>query len=357
MLNLSPNGCSVWVTNQPELALKPTAVALGKFDGVHRGHQRVIKPISSNREMGLNFNSRFEEEVIRTPQAQLPTSVNKHIYSTVVTFNPHPQEFFSGKPRTLLTPLNEKIQQLGTLGVEQLVLLPFDRELCSLTPEEFVERILVQQLQATQISIGHDFRFGSERSGTARDLQVIASKYNIPVKIVPLEIDKIGEDQAQDIPIEMTRISTSLIRSVLEEGDVERASQLIGRPYTLYGNVTKGQQLGRKIGFPTANLELPKDKFLPRLGVYAVRVFDVTDVHEQLQFIAFGVMNIGNRPTVNGTNITTEIHLIDWSGDLYNRKLAVELEKFLRPETKFASLEALKNQIQLDCCAAKVFFG
>ncbi|BAZ10628.1 riboflavin biosynthesis protein RibF [Calothrix sp. NIES-4071] len=336
MLNLSPNGCSVWVTSSTELALTPTAVALGKFDGVHRGHQRVIKPISESSEMGRE----------------------EHIHSTVVTFNPHPQEFFSGEPRTLLTPLDEKVQQLRLLGVEQLVLLPFDRELCSLTPLEFVEKILVQQLQATQISVGQDFRFGSRRSGTAYDLQIIAASYNIPVTITSLEIDTIQEESAQNQPIEMTRISTSLIRSILGEGDVERAQQLLGRPYSLHGTVIKGQQLGRTIGFPTANLQLPKDKFLPSNGVYAVRVFsEISGTNEQVEFLAPGVMNIGNRPTVNGENITVEVHLFDCSGDLYGRKLVVELAKFLRRETKFASLEALKSQIQLDCSAAKVFFG
>ncbi|WP_186538681.1 bifunctional riboflavin kinase/FAD synthetase [Dulcicalothrix desertica] len=343
MLNLSPNGCSVRVTNQAELALTPTAVALGKFDGVHRGHQQVIKPISSSTEMGLNLSSRELEQ--------------GNIHSTVVTFDPHPQEFFSGKPRTLLTPLNEKVKQLQLLGVEQLVLLPFDRELCELSPVEFVEKILVQQLQATQISVGQDFRFGSKRSGTAYDLQIIAARYNIPVTIVSLEIDTQHDSTAQNTTPEMTRISTSLIRSILEEGNVERAQQLLGRPYTLHGVVVKGQQLGRTIGFPTANLELPKDKFLPSNGVYAVRIFEASGASELLEFLALGVMNIGNRPTVNGENVTIEVHLFDWAADLYGKKLVVELEKFLRPETKFASLEALKNQIQLDCSLAKAFFS
>jgi riboflavin kinase / FMN adenylyltransferase len=335
VLNLSPNGCSVRVTSSTELAQTPTAVALGKFDGVHRGHQRVIKPISEYVEMGTQ----------------------QHIHSTVVTFNPHPQEFFSGKPRTLLTPLNEKVQQLRLLGVEQLVLLPFDRELCSLTPEEFVEKILVQQLQATQISVGQDFRFGSRRSGTAHDLQIIAAKYNIPVTIASLEIDTVHEESAENQYEQMTRISTSLIRSILEEGNVERARQLLGRTYSLQGVVVTGQQLGRTIGFPTANLELPKDKFLPRNGVYTVRVFEMSSTDERTEFLAFGVMNIGNRPTVNGENISVEVHLFDWSSDLYGRKLVVELEKFLRPETKFANIEALKQQIQTDCSAARAFFA
>lgn len=349
MLNLSPNGCSVRVSSSTELALTPTAVALGKFDGVHRGHQQVIKPICKAAKVG-EAGKAAEKLSLSSPNTK------QHVYSTVVTFNPHPQEFFSGKPRALLTPLDEKVQQLLKLGVEQLVLLPFDRELCSLTPEEFVQKIIVEQLQATQVSVGHDFHFGSNRSGTARDLQVIAAKYNIPVTIVSLETCA-DEPSVANSTSSLSRISTSLIREILENGDVERAKELLGRPYTFIGNVVKGQQLGRTIGFPTANLELPKDKFLPHLGVYGVRVFTAGETEEQLELLGTGVMNIGNRPTVNGINTTVEVHLFDWSGDLYGKQLVVHLEKFLRPETKFASLEALKTQIQLDCNAAKVFFG
>ncbi|NJL60807.1 MAG: bifunctional riboflavin kinase/FAD synthetase [Methylacidiphilales bacterium] len=338
----------MWVTNSTELALFPAAVALGKFDGLHRGHQRVIQPILKVRETG-----EAKDLLISPDSLDSTPPEGKHVYSTVVTFNPHPQEFFSGKPRALLTPLDEKVQQLRSLGVEQLVLLPFDRELCSLTPEEFVEKILVEQLQATQVSVGHDFHFGSKRSGTAQDLQIIAARYNIPVAIVPLETE---DGDSFSLSPEATPISTSFIREVLETGDVERAKQLLGRAYSLIGTVTKGQQLGRTIGFPTANLELPKDKFLPRLGVYAVRICRVSDTSTQLEPLALGVMNIGNRPTVSGINITVEVHLFDWSDDLYGQKLAVQLEKFIRPETKFSSLEALKSQIQQDCIAAKVFF-
>jgi riboflavin kinase / FMN adenylyltransferase len=344
---MSPNGCSVWVTNSTGLAFSPVAVALGKFDGLHRGHQRVIQPILKVRE-----TKEAKDLLISPASLNSPASEDKHVYSTVVTFNPHPQEFFSGKPRALLTPLDEKVQQLRSLGVEQLVLLPFDRQLCSLTPEEFVEKILVEQLQTTQVSVGHDFHFGSQRSGTAENLQAIAARYNIPVTIVPLET----EDSDSSLSPETTPISTSFIRKILDTGDVERAKQLLGRAYSLTGTVTKGQQLGRTIGFPTANLELPQDKFLPRLGVYAVRICRVNDTSAQLEPIAFGVMNIGNRPTINGLNTTIEVHLFDWDGDLYGQKLAVHLEKFIRPETKFSSLEALKSQIQEDCIVAKVFF-
>ncbi len=353
MLNLSQNGCSVWVASSSEGLLTPTAVALGKFDGVHLGHQRVIQPV-------LHAGSHLS--VASSPQSkenQLPNQ--EYIYSTVVTFDPHPQEFFTGQPRTLLTPLDEKVQQLRSLGVEQLVLLPFDKELSVLTPEEFVEKILVQQLQCQQISIGEDFCFGEKRSGNAKDLQLIAAKYNIPVAIVPLQTYT-GDSPTQSscvstTPTQDARISTSLIRQTLEQGDIENANLLLGRPYTLIGDVVQGQQLGRTIGFPTANLQLPKEKFLPRQGVYAVRVFTLTETPDVAPSEGLGVMNIGNRPTVNGTYSSAEVHLLDWSGDLYGKKLAVQLVKFLRPEQKFASLEALKTQIQLDCVVAREVLG
>ncbi len=299
----------VWVTSSLTKALKPTAVALGNFDGVHRGHQQVIQPAKENQG---------------------------EIVSTVVTFNPHPQEFFTGKRRSLLTPQSEKVEQLQRLGVEQLVLLPFDRELACLSPQEFVEKILVQQLRSQSISVGQDFCFGKNRRGTVTDLKAIASNYGIPTTIVPLHTCQ-GE-----------RISSSAIREALAQGNLDRAKLLLGRAYSLSGTVVTGKQLGRTIGFPTANIDLPIEKFLPCNGVYAVKVY-IADA----QLPISGVMNIGNRPTVNGTNQSVEVYLIDWSGDLYGKVIAVELEQFLRPEQKFESLDALKNQIKIDCDRAK----
>jgi riboflavin kinase / FMN adenylyltransferase len=348
VLNLSQNGCSVWVTSSTELALTPTAVALGKFDGVHRGHQRVIQPV-------LHVDGQMS--AINDNQQLINKSNKEYTYSTVVTFNPHPQEFFTGQPRALLTPVDEKVQQLRSLGVKQLVLLPFDKELSALTPEEFVKKILVQQLQCQRISIGADFRFGSQRSGTAKDLQLIAAKYHIPVAIVPLQTHagEFSTDNSVNLAsTEELPISTSLIRQNLESGDIEVANQLLGRPYTLIGEVVKGQQLGRTIGFPTANLQLPKDKFVPRYGVYAVRIYAENTALGSGNILCLGVMNIGDRPTVNGTQTTVEVHLFDWAGDLYGKKVSVQLVKYLRQQQKFPSLDALKTQIQLDCIAAKL---
>lgn len=329
----------MWVTSSLTNALTPTAVALGNFDGIHLGHQEVIRPIlhqiKSREEVKKSLLS-YPLTVTPDPQPATPsTDHTEHIYSTVVTFNPHPQEFFTGKKRSLLTPLDEKVQQLQSLGVDQLVRVPFTWDLAALSPQEFVEKILIQQLCCQKISVGENFCFGKQRCGTAKDLQVIAAGFGIPVTIVP--IHKCAGD----------RISSSAIRQALEQGDLHRTKELLGRPYTLTGTVVKGQQLGRTIGFPTANIAVPPEKFLPSKGVYAVQVFiQGADSYQ-------GVMNIGNRPTVDGTHPSVEVYLFDWSGDLYSKTLIVQLEKFLRPEQKFASLDELKAQIQFDCTAAK----
>jgi riboflavin kinase/FMN adenylyltransferase len=228
--------------------------------------------------------------------------------------------------------------------------LPFDRELAALSPQQFVEEILVRQLQATRISVGQDFRFGHKRAGTAEDLRAIASQYG--VKVVITSLQTFPENNSEQSPV---RISSSYIRQALAEGDIPQANRMLGRAYTLTGTVVTGQQLGRTIGFPTANLQLPPAKLLPRYGVYCVRVFleESTGGFPHCQPPIKGVMNIGCRPTVKGNAPTVEVHLLDWCGDLYGQTLTVSLEKFLRPEQKFPSLEALKVQILADCDLAR----
>lgn len=372
----------MWITSSFTAALTPTAVALGNFDGLHLGHRQVVQPILNR---SILENSGAVSSTISVLQSELRT-VTKDVgwsltrtsdkelkgwdsngavklYGTVVTFDPHPQEFFTGQSKKLLTPLAEKVELLEAMGVEQLVLLPFDRELAALTAPEFVEEILVRQLQASRISVGMDFRFGQGRAGTAVDLQAIASNYGIDVTLVGLHTCGEGE-----------RISSSVIRESLASGDLRRANQLLGRCYSLVGRIIRGQQLGRTIGFPTANIELPPSKFLPRFGVYAVRVLvkngngTIEDESSSYEWenpkslmpgqtsdlsLIDGVMNVGCRPTVDGQEPSVEVHLLDWSGDLYGQTLSVSLVEFLRSEQKFASLEALKTQIQTDCDVAR----
>lgn len=312
----------MWVTSSPTTVLTPTAVALGNFDGVHLGHRQVIQPVHSIQSLpGARF-----------------------LYPTVVTFHPHPKEFFTGQPRRLLTPLSEKVAQLKAIGVEQLVRLPFDRELANLEPDEFVREVLVRRLRAVHVSVGLDFCFGRERAGDAKDLRAIAAQHGIEVTITPLEL------------LNGQRISSTAIRQALQQGELQLANRLLGRPYRFVGQVVKGQQLGRTLGFPTANLDLPPDKFIPQTGVYAVRVAVCESDSSNSPLMATqvpGVMNVGYRPTVDGTRQTIEVHLLDWTGDLYGRVLLVDLERFLRAEQKFASLEELTAQIQADCEAAR----
>jgi riboflavin kinase/FMN adenylyltransferase len=326
----------VWITTSLANAVTPTTVALGNFDGIHRGHRQVVRPILKPAlipESPPKINGGDGAVVMASNKKEVP-------YSTVVTFRPHPVEFFTGQAKKLLTPPEEKIALLESLGVEQVVFLRFDEGLAALTPVEFVEEILLRHLQARRISVGWDFRFGRKRSGTAKDLQAIAASYGIEVTVVPLYYCENGE-----------RIGSSSIRQFLLQGNVGRSNQLLGRPYSLIGRVIPGEKLGRTLGFPTANLELPPEKFLPRFGVYAVEVFlpKLTDSSTSL----LGVMNIGCRPTVEGKAPTVEVHLFDWSGDLYGQTLTVQLKEFLRPEQKFASLDELKAQIQEDCAVAK----
>ncbi|MGB7441235.1 MAG: bifunctional riboflavin kinase/FAD synthetase [Coleofasciculaceae cyanobacterium] len=344
----------MWVTSSLATALTPTAVALGNFDGIHRGHEYVIGPIlqAAQAEQSTSETCLWESRLVglqgldsdnlREDFANPRMLGAERVYATVATFNPHPREFFSGVARKLLTPRSEKVQQLSVLGVEQLVLLPFDRELASLSPQQFVEKILVQQLDVRHVSVGEDFRFGHQRSGTSADLQTLASAYGIEVTVVSLQTSR------------SERISSSVIRQSLDLGDISKANRLLGRSYSLTGSVVKGQQLGRTIGFPTANLQLSPEKFLPRKGVYCVRVWG-SDFRSATSPQS-GVMNIGERPTVNGTRLTVEVHLLDCSPDLYGQTLTVSLEKFLRPEQKFDSLDALKMQIQADCARTREFF-
>jgi riboflavin kinase / FMN adenylyltransferase len=292
--------------------LTPTAIALGNFDGIHRGHLEVIKPV-------LAWD-------------------NSDVYKTVVTFDPHPQQYFTGQQRQLLTPHQEREIILAELGIQQLILLPFDRDLVKLSPQEFVDRMLVQKLQAKFISVGEDFRFGNQRAGNATDLVTLTADVGIPTRIAPLELDG------------GSRISSSRIRTALLAADLTLTQELLGRYYSIVGTVINGQEIGRSIGFPTANLNYPAEKFLPRQGVYCVRVD--TPAASQLP----GVMNIGKRPTVDGVNTTVEVHLLDWDGNLYEQQLTVYLHHFIRSEQKFPSLAALTGQIQADCDTARIFF-
>ncbi|MGB3200052.1 MAG: bifunctional riboflavin kinase/FAD synthetase [Nodosilinea sp.] len=341
----------MWITSSLATAITPTAIALGNFDGVHLGHQAVIgsivpksshpdRPVEADNAdragaalRGLSNRQQGQVQALDRGARSAGAAASATPVPTVMTFLPHPQEFFSGQARPLLTPLPEKAAQISRLGVEQLVLLPFDQHLANLSPEEFVEALLIDHLQVTSISVGKDFCFGKQRRGTVDDLKTLAARHGVQVHIAPLTC--LGTE----------RISSSRIRQALATADLATVRALLGRPYSLTGRVVQGQQLGRTLGFPTANLRLPTEKFLPQTGVYSVWVQGAAQT--PYNWVP-GVMNLGRRPTVNGLGLTAEVHLLNWSGDLYGKTLEVYLHNFLRPEQTFNSLADLKAQIQCD---------
>ncbi len=293
----------------PENAKHPTALALGSFDGLHQGHKKVIKAIA--------------KEPIGVP--------------TVVSFWPHPREVLFGEPRLRLDLPNEKTLLLKPLGIEQLVLVPFDKTLASKTAEAFVNEVLVKTLQAKHIAVGENFRFGRNREGDISTLKKIGLSLGIKVSIVPIFEDNHG------------RLSSSRIRKALSDGDLKLAKTLLNRPYTFQGTVEKGRGLGKTIGWPTANIKIDGRKFLPSLGVYAAWA-SIKNKKERF----YSVMNLGPQPTIDpNSSSAVEVHLLDKKINLLGEELIIEPVEIIRFQRKFESIEALSKQISLDAKLAK----
>ena len=230
----------------------------------------------------------------------------------------------------LLNTMEEKITLLQEIGIDNLIIHPFNKEFSQLTAEEFVKNILVDQLQIQKIIIGYDHRFGKNRTADINDLILFGEKYGF-------EVEQISVEEIDDIAVSSTKI-----RTALANGTITLAKEYLGYNYFFTGTVIKGKQLGRTIGFPTANIHIKEDyKLIPKNGVYLVKSF----LNEKL---IYGIMNIGIRPTVNGENQTIEVHFIDFDQNLYEQEITIEVLEFIRNEHKFDSLEALKNQIQKD---------
>lgn len=285
------------------LQLHRPIVTVGTFDGVHVGHQSIF-------------------EVIRNMAAQTGGD------AVVVTFHPHPR-LVLGKHVYLLSTRDEKREALENAGISHLVEIPFTKEFSRLPADGFVE-IIVDNLKPENIVIGYDHGFGKNRGGSIEHLYARAksSGFNV-VEIPELELG----DQ---------HISSSVVRWLLQEGDVANASVLLGRPYSITGQVVRGNQLGKQMGYPTANLYIKDpNKLIPAMGVYASRV------HYQGQ-IYMGMTNIGMRPTINANKLTFETNIFDFDKDIYGESLKVELIKRIRNEKKFANLEILINQLGID---------
>jgi riboflavin kinase/FMN adenylyltransferase len=295
-------------------AARRAVVAVGNFDGVHRGHQGVIAETAAEaRRLGAPLG--------------------------VLTFEPHPRQVFQPDlPPFRLTPLRIKARVLESLGVDHLYVLHFDWDLAAMSAEDFVRDILVRDLAARHVVTGWNFRFGNKRRGDATLLRELAGEGGFGVTAVEPVAARDGEV-----------FSSSRIREALAEGRPEDAARLLGRAWEIEGRVEHGDRRGRTIGFPTANLALG-EYLIPALGVYAVRA----GVDEGQRTVWMdGVANLGRRPTVDGTRVQLEVHLFDRKPDLYGAHLRVQLLHFLRGEKKFDGLDALRAQIARDCDEAR----
>lgn len=287
-------------------------VTSGTFDGVHLGHQKILHRI---------------REIARKIEGE----------TVLITFWPHPRLVLYPDEHKLrlLSTFEEKTKLLRSFGIDHLITIPFTKEFSQLSSSEFIEKVLVEKIKTKRLVIGYDHRFGKNREGSFEYLQQHHSEFGFDLEeISRQDVDEIG-------------VSSTKIRRALETGEVTTATNYLGRPYELNGLVIKGQQIGRSIGFPTANIHIPNDyKLIPMDGVYAVEA----SVNGSL-FKA--MLNIGNRPTVGGTKKTVEAHLFDFQGDLYDKQITIYLREFLRKEKKFDNLEELKKQLALDQKKAK----
>lgn len=296
----------------------PGCVAtIGKFDGVHRGHQRIIRQL-----------------IEKSAEYALP--------SVVIVIEPHPEEFFAERPQECpprLTEAQEKVALLQALGVDTVFLLPFDLPLSRLSPQAYIDQILVNGLNVRCLIVGSDFRFGHQRAG---DYQLLKAHRQFEVL------------ETESYEVDGVRVSSTYIRDLLAEGDFEQVQAALGRPYGITGRVVKGRQLGRNLGFPTCNLALNR-RNIPLHGVYACEA--IIQVAGLDAITAYGAANIGYRPTVTEEGeAMLEVHLLDFEGDIYGARVTVIFKKRIRPEYKFDSLEALTTQISQDVEQVRQYF-
>lgn len=283
-----------------------TFVTIGTFDGVHFGHQTIIKKLVSDAKMAGKK-------------------------SVLLTFFPHPRMVLQKDASIeLINTIDERAMLLEKTGLDYLIIHPFSKEFSRMTALEFVRDILVNQLNISKLIIGYDHHFGKNREGNIEQLTEYSHLYDFSVEEIP----------AQDI--DEVSVSSTKVRKALATGNLKTANDYLGYLFMLNGNVVNGKKLGGKIGFPTANIDIKESyKLIPKTGVYVVKsTIDNKEV--------FGMMNIGNRPTVNGKHQTIEVHFFDFNKDVYNQNLTIELFYFLRDEQKFDSIEELITQIKKD---------
>jgi riboflavin kinase/FMN adenylyltransferase len=293
---------------------RPCALAIGNFDGVHLGHEALLKELKA-------------------------VASKQSLQTAVMTFEPHPREFFApDKAPSRLASLREKLERFSDAGVDVVYLCRFNQPFASLSSEAFINDILIKSLNAKTVLVGEDFRFAAGRRGGVVDIANAGlNLISLPqVNLSDVDIQALGDSE---------RVSSTRVRNALAAGQLNVAKNLLGRPYSISGKVIHGAQLGRKLGFPTANVHMRHER--PALtGVYAVKLDDLN-----------GVANLGVRPTIAGVpKLLLEVHLFDFDGDLYDKHVHVEFFYKIRDEMKFDGLDALKAQIAKDAQVARQFF-
>lgn len=289
-------------------AFKNSVITIGTFDGVHKGHQKIITRIN---------------EIARESNGE----------SIIVTFHPHPRIVINPEDKTLrlLSTIEEKAELLEKYGVDNLVIVPFSRDFSEQEAEDYIRNFLVSNFNPACIVIGYDHKFGKNRSGDYRLLEAMKPQFGY-------KLEEITKETLDDIDISSTKI-----RQALQSGDVALATELLGHPYTVSGTVVKGLQNGRKLGFPTANIQCPDPyKLIPQVGIYAVRVV-LTNGEKK-----HGMLSIGYNPTFDGKEQTIEVNILDFDRDIYGETLCLEFVSYLRGEKKFDSIEALIEAIKQD---------
>lgn len=292
-------------------------VTIGTFDGVHIGHQKIISRLV---------------EVARQKGGE----------AVILTFFPHPRMILHPDDLNikLISTMDEKAERLAELGIDHLIITPFTRDFSNLTPQEYIREVLVDKIGTSQIIIGYDHRFGKDRKGGLDELQKFASDFGF-------EVEEIPEQDINDVSVSSTKI-----RNAILSGDVKTAHDFLGYAFHLTGKVIKGDQLGRKLGFPTANLYIEESyKLIPADGIYAVSIeFKSGSAGHKS---AKGMTYIGHRPTINGMARNIEVNIFDFNEDLYGQTIRINFQEYLRADQKFNSLEELKKQLIKDETAAR----
>ena len=285
---------------------RKTIITIGTFDGVHLGHQSILKKVVEAKE-----NNTYE--------------------SSLLTFFPHPRMVLQQDTSIkLLNTIDEKAELLDKFGIDNLIIHPFDAAFSNLSAEEFVKEILIDRLNIHKIIIGHDHRFGKNRTADIGDLILFGKKYGF-------EVEQINAHEIDEIAISSTKI-----RKALMEGNIKLANQFLGYSYFISGKVIEGKKIGRTLGFPTANIQINESyKLLPKNGVYIVSS-EINDIQY------FGMMNIGNNPTLGENEQSIEVHYFDMSENIYNKKLKISILEHIRDEQKFNSLTELQAQLEKD---------